>query len=139
MTECAVTMTLLGCAAAFISPAAAQTSSGAGKGSAFLAQADVNSDGLLSLDEFILFQGEGEMQRRDRNKDNILSKAEWIGEGAADSFYQISFDKFNANGDDIFSADEIVDVFTWAFGNRDSNKDGFLSPAEAPKTLLRGN
>lgn len=103
---------------------------------AFKAAVDANSDGALDLDEFVMAMGDREYQRRDADRNNELSTAEWLNPGG--EFQQLTLDRFNTDGDDVMSAAELVEVFTWIFGNRDKNGDGLLSLSEAPPFLTEG-
>jgi hypothetical protein len=95
---------------------------------------DADKDGSLNVEEFVMALGEREYGRRDTNKDNVISKSEWLANGG--DFQQLTYDRFNADADDVMSAQELVEVFVWIFSNRDKNKDGKLDPSEAPPYLL---
>lgn len=105
--------------------------------SVFKPGADADGDGRLSPDEFVMFMGTRELQIRDADKDGKISAVEWLGDNEG-GFQRLTLDRFNADGNDEMSVDEIVRVFLWIFSNRDKNKDGFLSAEEsAPPTLAR--
>lgn len=103
--------------------------------SAFVGSVDRDSSGALDLEEFVMAMGEREFQRRDADRNNILSTAEWLEPGG--TFQKLTLDRFNSDGDDVMSAAELVEIFTWIFGNRDKNGDGLLSPAEAPPFFIQ--
>lgn len=94
---------------------------------------DADGNGTLSVEEFVMALGVREFSRRDTNQDNIMSADEWLGQGG--DFQQLTYDRFNTDGDEVMSASELVEVFSWIFGNRDTNNDGALTPSEAPPFL----
>ena len=102
--------------------------------SPFIPAVDTDGNGLLSQSEFVMALGDREYGRRDVNKDNIMSKEEWLGGGG--DFQKLTFERFNQDGDNVMSAKELVEVFIWIFANRDKNRDGSLDKSEAPAFLL---
>lgn len=119
---------LFGTVVTVAAPAVAQSSP-------FKAGVDADSNGAIDVEEFVMALGEREMDRRDTNKDGRLSSEEWLGDNKGD-FQKLTLDRFNTDSDGFMSAAEIVEVYTWVFGNRDKNNDGKLSVDETPKFLL---
>ncbi len=99
-----------------------------------LPAADTDGDGALTAEEYVLFEADRQFNFRDKNKDGILTKVEWLGKSKS-SFPKDAWDKFNADGDETFNADELVSVYLWIFGNKDKNKDGKLSGNELPEQM----
>ena len=100
-------------------------------GAAFKPGVDRNGDGKLSRDEFVMAMAERQFAMRDTNKDGKMSAEEWIGGGNTE-FQKQMLAKFNTDGNDEFSADELVAQFIWIFGNRDKDKSGALDTEESP-------
>lgn len=95
---------------------------------------DVNKDGKISRDEasdhFVIRV----FKSRDKNDDLVLAWQEWNVEGAGAS--KTRFDSHDTNKDGSISLDEARaygredEMLKRAFGGADSDKDGYLSPAE---------
>lgn len=124
ITKAAICALLPLCAIAFSTPSHAKS---------FKPSLDVDQDGMLSIDEFVMAMGDREFGRRDDNRDGVMSRSEWLGGGG--NFQILTLEKFNADKDDKMSAEELVEVFTWVFDQRDNDGDRLLSPSEAPKFL----
>ncbi|MCK0129280.1 hypothetical protein [Erythrobacter sp. F6033] len=96
---------------------------------------DANGDGALSLDEFVMAMAERDYGRFDVNKDDRITIAEWTVAGG--DFQTLTAERFNADSDDEMSAAELVEVYSWIFGNRDKDRNGALAPSETPPFLLK--
>lgn len=102
---------------------------------AYKAGIDANGDGQLTLEEFVMAMAERDFKRFDKDGDNVMTVAEWVSNNG--EFQIISRDRYNKDGDEIMSANELVEVYTWIFGNRDKDKSGQLTLAETPDFLLQ--
>lgn len=101
----------------------------------FKSSLDANGDGALSLEEFVMGMAERDHRRFDRDKNDMMSVAEWTASGGE---WQLeSARRFNADGDDVLSADELVAIYSFIFKNRDKDKDGKLSLSESPTFLIQ--
>lgn len=97
---------------------------------------DTDGDGALSIEEFVMAMGDRDLGRFDTNGDQRISVSEWTHTGG--KFQADTAARFNADGDEYMSADELVQIYLWIFGNRDKNKSGTLTPSEAPSFLTEG-
>lgn len=122
-------------APAMVKSSVAAPHSSAGASSPFKPGVDGDVDGRLSPAEFVMFMGTRELQIRDADKNGKISVTEWLGSNDG-GFQKLTLDRFNADGDDEMSPDEIVRVYLWVFSNRDKNKDGHLSSDESPPFTL---
>ena len=97
---------------------------------------DTNSDGALSVEEFVMFSAQRDFKQRDANKDGVFSTKEWVGKSGG-GFRHASLKLFDADRDGNMSASEVVDVYIWTFNNRDKNKDSQLTGGEIPSGMLK--
>lgn len=96
---------------------------------------DGDGDGLLSLTEYVMFAAESELKQRDKDRDGVISKSEWMGPKAS-KWQATLWKKFNANKDEEMSASELVEVHSHIFNVRDKNEDGMLQIKEVPGRYL---
>lgn len=110
-----------------------------------LAIIDVNKDGVVTLEEYLVFfvgkdAATGEVvacDKLDANGDNLLTPVEVI------AYRKSVFKAADANGDGKITKDEMKAYTDKQFKDRDANKDGFVTveemvavvalPAAAPK------
>lgn len=115
------------CAAvlAIATPASAET---------FKPSIDVDGSGDLSIREFVLGFAAFDMGRFDANKDEVLSIKEFLK--ADTKWTQMLVKRFNKDKDDVFSTEELVDMYLFIFTNRDKDESGTITIEEAPRSFL---